>query len=192
MLNLFNKSKVPTNADPFNLTADLKTMAESMNVVIPIHSTEERNALPVYDGMTVCRLDRWDAPLETYSVAQGGWVDGWTGWYSISLASGFASQGTSFTPRFSRVGQTIFIEGAIKRSNGAPFEGGLQQITNTPLPEWVRPGSEIYALGAVDMVSSISRTRIQENGVMWAGGASGASYVFLTTTYRVGDMGALA
>ena len=98
-MELENKIKVPTNADAYNLTADLRAMGESTNVIVSVHSTAERDALTKYDGLTVCRLDRWDAPLETWSVNQGGWVDGWTGWYNISLAAGVTSQGADFTPR---------------------------------------------------------------------------------------------
>lgn len=188
-MELQNKIQVPTNADAYNLTADLRAMGESTNVTIPVQSVAERDALTKYDGLTVCRLDRWDAPLETWSVRQGGWVDGWTGWYNISLAAGITSQGAKFTPRYSRVGQTVFIEGAVKRTSGL-FTPGLQTISNVPLPEWVRPGSEIYTFQAADRAEVGARVVVKEHGEIQAGGGEGLGYIFLTQSYRVGDMGA--
>lgn len=190
-MELENKIKVPTNADAFNLTADLRAMGESTNVIVSVRSTAERDALTKYDGLTVCRLDRWDAPLETWSVNQGGWVDGWTGWYNISLATGVTSQGADFTPRYSRVGQTVFIEGAVKKTSGT-FDAGLQLISNVPLPEWVRPGSELYYPGTNDFAGDNTvRVRIGKDGRISAGGPAGVGYIFLTQSYRCADMGAL-
>lgn len=190
-MELFNKIKVPTNADAYNLTADLRALGESVNAVIPVSSLEERNALPAYEDMVVIRLDRRFAPLEKYQ--NGGWSNDYTVWTTLPLATGYASQGPLFTPRVSRVGQTVFLEGAVKKTSGA-LPGGLAQITQTgwTLPDWALPGNEIYGVGAIDQVANISRIRVTKSGEVYAGGADGANYAFLTLTYRAGDMGALA
>ena len=189
-MELFNKIKVPTNADAYNLTADLRAMGESINAVIPVSSLEERNALPVYEGMVVIRLDRRFAPLEKYQ--NGAWSNDYTVWTTIPLASGYASQGANFTPRVSRVGQTVFLEGAVKKTTGT-LPGGLMQVSATgwSLPSWALPGNEEYGVGAIDQVSNVSRIRVTKSGEIFAGGAEGANYAFLTMTWRAGDMGAL-
>lgn len=52
-----NGTKVPINADAYNLTADLATTGNSANVVIPVANQAARDALTSYPGMTVIRLD---------------------------------------------------------------------------------------------------------------------------------------
>lgn len=59
-----NKMTAPVNADAYNLTADLATMADSSNVVIPVASQAERDALTKKAGMVVIRTDLPGAPLE--------------------------------------------------------------------------------------------------------------------------------
>lgn len=68
-----NKITVPTNSDPYNLTADLKAAFEQANVVIPIPSQGDRDALVKHDGMAVTRLDLgglievWDADMSAWT-----------------------------------------------------------------------------------------------------------------------------
>jgi hypothetical protein len=52
-----NKIKTITNSDAYNLAADLATFADSANVVIPVASQAERDALTLYAGLTVSRTD---------------------------------------------------------------------------------------------------------------------------------------
>lgn len=187
-LTLFNKSVVPTNADAWNLVGDLKTFGESLNVVIPVNSQAERDALPAEAGMAVTRLDRRYCPIEIYDGS--AWQTGSTGWTNIPLVAGYSSQGALFTPRYSRVGETVFIEGAVKKTTGS-LPGGLAQISASALPTWARPGSEIYGVTAIDQVANISRIRVTMSGDIYVGGADGANYAFLTLTYRAADMGSL-
>lgn len=60
-----NKVTVPTNSDAWNLTGDLATMADSSNLVIPVASQTERDALTKAAGLTVSRTDLPGAPLQT-------------------------------------------------------------------------------------------------------------------------------
>lgn len=57
---------VPTNSDPYNLTADLAKAADSTNVLIPVTSQAVRDALTKHPGLTVVRLDLTGTPLETW------------------------------------------------------------------------------------------------------------------------------
>ena len=58
MQTLQNGIQVPTNSDPYNITADLATMGRTANVIIPVTSQEQRDGLPsLFVGMTVRRLD---------------------------------------------------------------------------------------------------------------------------------------
>lgn len=189
-MELFNKSRVPTNADAFNITADMRLLAESLNVVIPVYNVAERDALPASEGLTVVRMDRWEAPIETYQ--NGEWAEGHTPWVPLPLTIGLTSQGDNFNPHYSRVGQTVFIRGAVKRTTGT-FSAGMQQIINStiPLPAWARPISEDYYTTPTSNPAEPASVRITTSGQITASPPAGASYVFLTVSYRAGDMGAL-
>ncbi len=71
-----NKATTPINADVYNLTADLATMADSLNVIIRVASQAERDALVVTAGASVVRTDLAGAPMQTWDGtqwnAQGG------------------------------------------------------------------------------------------------------------------------
>lgn len=53
-----NKAVVPINSDAYNLTADLATMGDSLNVVIKVASQAERDALTLANGLVVSRGDK--------------------------------------------------------------------------------------------------------------------------------------
>ena len=63
---LANGIITPINSDAYNETADLATMGNSSNVVIPVANQAARDALTPYAGMTVSRLDLTGAPLQVY------------------------------------------------------------------------------------------------------------------------------
>jgi hypothetical protein len=73
----WNKGKAPVNADAYNLTGDEATLVDSLNPVVPVASSTERNALTppsgVYSGMVVARTDIAQAPLERYDSTLGAW-----------------------------------------------------------------------------------------------------------------------
>ena len=59
MQTLPNNVVVPTNSDPYNLTADLAVMGNTTNVIIPVFSQIERDAIPnLTFGTTVRRMDK--------------------------------------------------------------------------------------------------------------------------------------
>ncbi|MGO4583650.1 hypothetical protein AB4Z38_07145 [Arthrobacter sp. 2RAF6] len=62
-----NVIQVPVNADGYNLTADLATMADSANVVIPVPNQTARDALTLHTGLTVTRNDVPGQPIEIYN-----------------------------------------------------------------------------------------------------------------------------
>jgi len=81
MQTLQNGIEVPTNSDPYNLTDDLAGMGATSNVIIPVSTTAQRDALTdKFIGMTVRRLD-FRGTLE--------WWDG-SGWVS--------ERGVAYTP----------------------------------------------------------------------------------------------
>lgn len=58
MQTLQNGIVVPTNSDPYNPTADLATMGLKSNVIIPVTTQAQRDALTgKFNGMTVRRID---------------------------------------------------------------------------------------------------------------------------------------
>jgi len=66
----FNKIRTKIGSDPYALTADDKAEKESMNVVIPVASTAEMEALPETEGLTVTRLDLRG---QNFVFVDGGW-----------------------------------------------------------------------------------------------------------------------
>lgn len=54
---LANGVQTPINSDAYNLTADLATMGNSANVIITVANQTARDALTLYAGLCVCRLD---------------------------------------------------------------------------------------------------------------------------------------
>ena len=112
MQTLQNGITVPTNSDPYNLTADLAKSFGEASVVIPVASTAVRNALVKKDGMAVARLDLggvieiWDADTSTWSRGiQHAEYTGTTaptngalwGTGPLSLDSGMSRNGGIFT-----------------------------------------------------------------------------------------------
>lgn len=58
MQTLQNLIKSPTNGDPYNLTDDLAAFGKTANVIIPVSTQAQRDALTdKFIGMTVRRLD---------------------------------------------------------------------------------------------------------------------------------------
>lgn len=59
-----NKIQVPTNSDAWNPTGDMATMADTSNVIIPVSSQAERDALTKKAGLCVVRLDLPSLPVQ--------------------------------------------------------------------------------------------------------------------------------
>jgi len=60
----------PINSDAYNLAADLATMGNSANVIIPVANQAARDALTAVNGMVVLRQDT--GAIECY--LSGAWV----------------------------------------------------------------------------------------------------------------------
>ncbi|GAA1051412.1 hypothetical protein [Arthrobacter russicus] len=76
-----NKSTVPVNSDAYNLTGDMATMADSLNVVVPVASAAERDGLTKKPNLLVSRTDlggvieAWDTSLNSWSKGrQFAWL----------------------------------------------------------------------------------------------------------------------
>ena len=110
-----NGGIVPVGSDPYALTQDLATLADSLNVDIIVSTLEERNALTPHEGMRVVRLDL-SGITETY--INGAW--------SGSGATNIATFGASWTPltgghapRVYRSGGIVFLVGGVTIGAGA-------------------------------------------------------------------------
>ena len=57
----------------------------------------------------------------------------------LTFESGFAAYNERLTPRISRVGAQVYLQGFVR--NTADLESGFQ-LTVTTLPEWARPGTD--------------------------------------------------
>jgi hypothetical protein len=72
----WNKTQTITNSDAYNLAGDEATQADTSNVVVPVASSTERDALTPpagkYAGMAVARTDLPGVPIQTRD-ASGNW-----------------------------------------------------------------------------------------------------------------------
>lgn len=73
-----NGGKVPTNSDEYQLTQDLATMADSLNVVTVCTSKTQRDTLTKYEGRMCVRTDLGG---QTQTVVSGTWVNNYAGPY---------------------------------------------------------------------------------------------------------------
>lgn len=62
---------------------------------------------------------------------------------NLELATGWAAYADEFTPRVSRVGALVFLDGLMK--NTAAQSAGFAATVAT-LPEWARPVTDVYAI----------------------------------------------
>lgn len=71
----WNKAVTPAGTDPWQFIPDVKKVAETLNVPVPVASAAERDALAPpggkYPGMEVKRTDLPGVPTETYDGS--GW-----------------------------------------------------------------------------------------------------------------------
>ncbi|AYN56836.1 minor tail protein [Arthrobacter phage Andrew] len=89
-IQTFNKTTVPVGSDPYALTADLKKLAEGLNVIIPVATVAERDALVPFEGMTVSRLDQ-KGQLDRY--INGAWTGLPVEYYSLLSITGYETSG---------------------------------------------------------------------------------------------------
>jgi hypothetical protein len=109
---------VPINSDAYNPTADLATMADSANVLMPAVSATARNALPKHAGTGVIRTDTPDLRIDRYDGTN--WYEGkgtaytpiWTG------VSDFGTGG-SLTGTYWIIGDRVFVRSRAKFGTSA-------------------------------------------------------------------------
>lgn len=93
----WNKTKTPAGPDGWNLTPDLGTALDAANVVVPVATQSERDALAPpggkYAGMVVSRTDLPGAPLERWDGA--AWTVTDVPWTTLSTVQGFTPNTTS-------------------------------------------------------------------------------------------------
>jgi hypothetical protein len=135
-----NKTTVPINSDGYNLTADLATMADSLNLPIKVVSQTERDALTKSNGGLVVRTDLAGAPLNR--------CDG-TNWYgpgsitpaTLTLSSGYVAKGSGFaTPGVYREGGRVWLVGAATTNVTLTATAGIIYTIAT-LPAGFAPAS---------------------------------------------------
>jgi hypothetical protein len=89
-----NRIQVPIGSDPYALTPDLATMADTVNPIIPVANQTERDALPVKEGLTVIRADL-DGEIQIY--INGAWKVR-PAKVLASYANGSTAYGNGFSP----------------------------------------------------------------------------------------------
>lgn len=106
-----NKIQVPSNSDAWNLVPDLTTMADTANVIIPVSSAAERDAIASpANGQKVARLDQDGAPLNSYDSATSEWLEPYISYGSPQAVTGFTTTGEWYGIR---LGDRTLIIGAV-------------------------------------------------------------------------------
>lgn len=150
MQTLPNGIKVFTNGDDYNLADDMATFGKTSNVIIPVNTQTQRDALPdKFPGMTVRRLDM-RGTLE--------WWDG-TGWVSqrgipyTPIWAGFTNLGVggALTGTYWIHGDLVTVKSRALSGEGASL--GVNLIT-CPLP----PGLPIAGESTLFMGSGAANT----------------------------------
>jgi hypothetical protein len=115
-----NKIQTPINGDSFpNFVNDLAALADSANVVIPVASQAERDALTKKNGLLVCRTDLPGCPIER--------CDGTTWWGDSSQTltlntTNFSNPPGGYGPLTLQVsggGRIITVTGNVTWTNGS-------------------------------------------------------------------------
>lgn len=105
-----NKVVVPINSDAYNLTGDLAAMADAANVVIPVASQSERDALTKKAGLCVVRTDLPNLPVER--------CDG-TNWIGTAQHAEFTSGSINIPAN------TLYGPGVYTADTGQTINGGF-------------------------------------------------------------------
>ena len=98
-----NKATTPINADAYNLTADLATMADSLNVIVRVASQSERDAYPATAGTSVVRTDLAGAPMQTFDGT--GW-NAQAGTQTVTVVTGTEARPVTSSTVFWKGGTT--------------------------------------------------------------------------------------
>lgn len=138
----WNGNQVPSGTDFWNLVADLRRLADNNNRLIPVYSKAERDSLSapgsgIPDGTVVIRLDQSIKGLILDVYKDGAWIDGDTGWVTLTMASGYTAQNI-FTPQVRRIMGEVRFDGIVARTNGTSFPTNVTTLIAT-MPPWALP-----------------------------------------------------
>lgn len=123
----------PINADAYNLTADLATLGNAANVIIPVANQAARDALTPFAGMTVYRNDLSGNVTEVWDG--GRWLTSAQTTYTPTLTASTTnpSIGTgSAIGTYSILGKTMFGQFYIQFGSGGSSGSGSFQIGLPP------------------------------------------------------------
>lgn len=163
---LKNKVVVPTNSDEYDLTADLATAFLSANVVIPIASTTERNALTalgVMTGQCIIRTDLPGQPMETWNGTK--WMDYASG--NIALGSLYEAFGAGYgTPGYEKLPTgRCSLTGLIGTANATITMTANTQYLLGTIPSAIAPAAdELYNPGTGSAMGSKCTLYVRSNG----------------------------
>lgn len=161
----WNKAKTPAGADGWNLTPDIGTALDSANVVVPVGSQAERDALtpPLgkYAGMVVSRTDLAGSPLEVWDGAR------WWGTTIQTLApntANFTNPPAGYGPLTLAVyGKMATLTGNVVWNNGSG--NGVATIPSPYLPAFEVTFTSISQNNSTGAIGTTYR------GVVTTGGA---------------------
>lgn len=178
-----SKIVVPTNSDPYSLTADLAKMADTTNALIPVANTAARDALAAtYPGGVL------PIPTQVFLQDSGG-NETWNGttWlgtavYTPISPTGYTTTG-SVTVESRGTRKRVTVDITITRSGadfvvsaGTAFSGFGQIIPNTALGT-ANPKYLVVLMSGAGMNGSTGATLNPADGTMGIRGFSAYTWV---------------
>lgn len=150
----WNKTKTPAGGDGWNLTPNIGTALDTANLIVPVASQTERDALnpPTgqYAGMVVSRTDISGAPLERFDGTK--WSVSDVPWTNVPLAQAFTywtNAGWNGMQYAVRNGWVI-VNGAVSRSTAWATD-----TTCGVIPAAYKPAVKIQGSGGVNVEPTV-------------------------------------
>lgn len=174
---LKNKVTVPTNSDPYDLTADLAEAFLDANLVIPIGSSAERTTLQtagVMTGQCIIRTDLPGQPIETWNGTK--WLDYATG--NITLGALYQAFGAGYgTPGYEKLptGRATLMGMVGTNQTTFTMTANTAYLLGT-IPNAVAPAAdELYNPGTSSAMGNKCTLYVRSNGNIHFETASGFS-----------------
>lgn len=155
-----NGIQVPINADAYNLTGDLATMADTANVATVCVNQAAMDALTDRNGRLAVRVD-----LGYALYANDG-----TNWNAVPLATPFGHMGRiAGNFGLTTTGQTVPMEAAQELRGGMTFENATDSLV-VPRSGIYRITMKLYATGAGSSLKhTMSAHKVSSGAISGAG-----------------------
>jgi hypothetical protein len=151
---------------------------------IPVRSLAERDDLSLFDGLTVKRLDVTGAPQETWD---GSWrrhaftsdLPADSGWVNVTIAAGFAAQGTEI-PQVRKIGNVVQARGGWSNT-GMPDPNTTYSVGTIPAGYRPAAGYPVRGFPGMTSAGSTGRMVIDDSGAVTINTGGAVAGFFMMT-----------